>query len=1299
MALIKSHSNYVLKKKHQKVTDGTIWERDITTIGGVNQFARGQVPIFRDNNFIITVRNDGSVANQYNRTNWKESSDGSNSTVWTLQTISAITSEFDDQNDTKIVLKQDYYDFCDFAYYGSLSELFRASITDILLRFPGELYGSKDHVYYTKVKIQEGERVETETVLGGNSYYEVKNPFGIDIHTKKLPVGANPLKYFADDGYKEYMFYSSDSAAGEAVTYSRGNMKECAPAGTKMGEVTINGKTIYVYAGNNGAVHYLCTESGFHIRPKETYLADFYNGCDNFQKLLMNPKTTPKYKATFSVIKEDDYGYHREMRTFIFPTGPGGYNIDASSYGFNNYTNDLAMIGEFYDERFTDNLWRSMTHEAIKNFDWTYTREYEQGEEEEFVLGGEKMQKALRVFAREFDEIKTYIDNITSVNRITYDDRGNIPNYFLTDVCEDDGWDVIQVVPYDVSLAYIEYNNKRYYIGEDFTCTINSIVYQVYYLKNGVETKVTKNSELTTNAYIKIDNTKYYVKFDTICEKHKYVQNTKKEIKPYNSIIKGNDGTDIKNGYFISCCSGDGVSISSLLCEYSGNTNYYVKVADANQGTFYDSCVDKLKNRIRSFSDTADTYTYMDVNNEFLRRLKLNSRYIWRHKGTQEGIEMILAMFGLKSKRWYDKQEVCGYKKSKTMPSGSTINYDYEIKEYTRFSTGLTDPWDSCHSMYKYDWVNSTKTITYDYRTVSAYNTRGTMGITYIPYQGLPVAYDDNNGTRKLYPKFNHDEQYDGNPYFQMNGGWLSKKIVTADTNGNTSGYSFQFDVDNVPVYETNGDIFKETIRNIRRVETLNDLLAIPSSQVKKNSICYVEDLTKKMLIVDGEAFDVRNDVSNLTYVKHNDNKYYVEEETFTCKIGETSYNTYYLKNGTQTRVTTIDELRENSYIKIGNKKYYVTFVKDFITLTRNNGMIRVGDKYFNTEISVYGRDGELHTYYLPDKLDGYPVNAYIIRTVEEKDNKEVVNYSFNCSNGNYSIDLYRLFSPSDSDTESNYFILNDESFSNTIAISSNQKGWERLNKNSYIYKKINTIWNYYKGNNPHSGNMSYDNGEEYYEYFKHIFKNAYENDLFDERCYNDYYNEIDDIYTAATISVNSSDSGDTKVHYFGNYSTAKQVVVELNDDGTVKSRIYNNTDKTGSPAFTSTTEAKAYLLKHTEIKGYVDTEKGSSYRYETDYSIGGGIKINGEIQPYTSTDSVTNQIINNKKFTIIFKIGYPYDSNDKEKVKLSQAKLKFIDEIVMNYLTQLIPSTTIVGVEYEFTKIPTETEIKACCS
>ena len=94
-----------------------------------------------------------------------------------------------------------------------------------------------------------------------------------------------------------------------------------------------------------------------------------------------------------------------EIEDFIFPTTYGGYNLDASTDIFSNYALRFSEIGLYYDEYFTDNLYRSMTHESIKNFDWTYTRKYNEGDEEEYIHGGEKIQKALRIFAREFDEI------------------------------------------------------------------------------------------------------------------------------------------------------------------------------------------------------------------------------------------------------------------------------------------------------------------------------------------------------------------------------------------------------------------------------------------------------------------------------------------------------------------------------------------------------------------------------------------------------------------------------------------------------------------------------------------------------------------------------------------------------------------------------------------------------------------------------------------------------------------------------------------------------------------------------
>ena len=59
--------------------------------------------------------------------------------------------------------------------------------------------------------------------------------------------------------------------------------------------------------------------------------------------------------------------------------------------------------------------------------------------------------------------------------------------------------------------------------------------------------------------------------------------------------------------------------------------------------------------------------------------------------------------------------------------------------------------------------------------------------------------------------------------------------------------------------------------------------------------------------------------------------------------------------------------------------------------------------------------------------------------------------------------------------------------------------------------------------------------------------------------------------------------------------------------------------------------------------------------------------------------DDVSNQIVNNKRLKIIFNMKYPFNSKD------GQCELKYIDEIVMNYLTQLVPSTAIFDVEYNY--------------
>ena len=979
----------------------------------------------------------------------------------------------------------------------------------------------------------------------------------------------------------------------------------------------------------------------------------------------MNNKTTPLYKAMFSVIKENENGYYREMEDFTFPTSYGGYNIDATAFKFNEYTTRLAEIGEYYDSLFSDNLWRSMTHEAIKNFDWTYTREFYQGDEEEYVHGGEKIQKALRIFAREFDEILTYINNIKNIGRLTYDERNNVPDYFLIDEVENKGWDVCLVYPYDL----------KYYVSDESGKTSGATEYC---------------EEENLNNFT--NDGKHLIR--------EFSQNTKKVVYPYSINVSGSS-TGIPNkypfGYFVVCNSGESESDD---CRYSGGTYSIHKITkeeDCSGITYYvDKNTNSINNRIKTFTDERP-YTYMDANNEFLRRLAINSPYIFNHKGTVEGIEMILGMFGLKSKRWVDR-----FTRNYSSGTHNCINsgrtYDYEITEYSSFTNRIEERWDAVHQMYRIDWINSTKTIVYDYRSTSNYTKYGAQP-NYISYQGLPIAFrdeyieyewdaekgdyaldengnkivkneayikvspltssgyqdstsayteafkriDENNTPvrrRYLYPNFNKYEQIDGDPYFQMDGGWLAK---TVESNGRK--YNFQFDVDDNIAYTPyvfsgstsdsgvtdNDALYKETVRNIKRVDTIDDLIATPIDSVKDGSIIYVSNVDKDIAVIDNEVFKIK--------YEHNPNPEIYGDEP----------------------------LR-------------------YVSLIAEDGFISIGDsKYFDSTIMVYGRNEESglveSLYSLEDKENGYEVKAYIKK---DGDNKSTFICQAN-SSGAYTIDSFVIPQEMVSSTTTNYFIIDNAYYANRLADENGYGGWRRLDENDSEYIRINTIKNYYEGNNAHNGNMRYDSGHDYFTYFKRLFKHAIDNELFDERCYEAYYydldNEIYDIgfnerWCGKPTLIEENESilqytpkmvKDSKIHYFGNYFKDKNCKnVMFYGEEKEKERSLNI-------LYSST------IKKFENVSGYVlsaDTMIGGSpYKEE----LGGG---------KTPIDEVTNQILNNKRLTIKFFLHnnwYKEEEQSESDSNKGQSELKYLDSIVMNYLTQMIPSTTIVDIQYVY--------------
>ena len=596
---IKSYSNYVLRKKYQNVSGGTIFERDWTTIGGTNKFTAGQVPIYASSNFKITINNTANPRRKFKYGQWKKNSN--NEDVWTWENVSGATSDTIEQN--QIVLKNNYTSLSDFAYFGSCSELVRASITDIIIKFPAELYFSNQKIDYVDINgdIQ---------YLDG---YMVENPFKIDINTKSVigKQNANLMRYMCQS-YDKYVVIDDKNpdnilpVIGVTITVNKldciqnGNILSTTVISTKDNKYTI--KRIFI----NNDVYFLSDTSGIRIRPNDEIIEEFFANLDYFQEVLLNRQTN--YRAIFDTPYDTSSGTFFTKNIFQWKT-VHGWNLDIEGINFTQYLNKLTEIAQYYDNTISDNLYRAMTHEAIKNFDWSYSRKEDEELTAEYIAGGTKIEKLIHIFGRQFDELKRYVDGIKSVNNITYGSKNDLPNYFLTD-----------------SLNLAGFNPSE-------------VLYSEWY-----------------------DN-------------------------------------------------------------------------DAGVGIITDVM----------YPGENDGYVAQEVENNFMRRFRINLKNILRAKGTKKSIEMLLSMFGV-PRDWYS------------------------FKEYVYFANDFI-PYQDCGT--NLSCISSNNPNAWVISKLNKYNLSNESTDEEDDYQGLMVQVLNKTGNNiQLYPWFDKKQVYNGNPYFQSAGGW-----------------------------------------------------------------------------------------------------------------------------------------------------------------------------------------------------------------------------------------------------------------------------------------------------------------------------------------------------------------------------------------------------------------------------------------------------------------------------------------------------------------------------------------------
>lgn len=335
----------------------------------------------------------------------------------------------------------------DFAYYGSCVTLVQAAIENIIKEFHGS-------IFTTNIQLEIPSTDNTKGSIYLNEYV-LDNSFEIDLYHKDVALSDY-------DNSMRYMYCSNRKYTinGEEITsytietdfdtdcpqYNQWNWKyeHNGGDGTVI-KVTINNKYLLKGYKIEDEIVFTCSDI-VTIRPIDDVLVEYFNGLKGFEKFLLNYNSKPLYSNYIITPIEGELTWEYYSKRYTWPI-KDDYCIDIDSNRYAEFINDLYNAAQKMDEIWTDNVYRNMTHEAIKNFDWTYQREYIDGEEEDNVEGGERMMNVLRFCGRVFDDVKAYADGISLANKVTYDSYGNMPNSQLKNELSLQGWEGYSIIP------------------------------------------------------------------------------------------------------------------------------------------------------------------------------------------------------------------------------------------------------------------------------------------------------------------------------------------------------------------------------------------------------------------------------------------------------------------------------------------------------------------------------------------------------------------------------------------------------------------------------------------------------------------------------------------------------------------------------------------------------------------------------------------------------------------------------------------------------------------------------------
>ena len=324
------------------------------------------------------------------------------------------------QSQFRVYPNYDVSQVLNFSLYGSLAKRLEVSVTHIINFFPAALDvrtifpDFSTGLTATNISYEPIEAETTMVVPVGSVY----NPFNIEFSQSATTniaareIVVSPYRNLT----RSYLNYVLDY---QGQTYP---LIDFTPSTSQ----SVGNLTIVVSGAPFGStITATSITNDFLIRPSN-YIVDkvFKENFDEVEQFLMNRLIRPEYTASFQVPKQSQTGqFYTSYEQVTFPKD-GTWNLDISSFRFDNYLTTLSDVATNLDEYKTNLISRFLVTESIKEFDTI----------------GHKVEKILQIYGRSFDQIKQYISALANMNSVHYFPQNDIPSQLLFNLSQTLGW-------------------------------------------------------------------------------------------------------------------------------------------------------------------------------------------------------------------------------------------------------------------------------------------------------------------------------------------------------------------------------------------------------------------------------------------------------------------------------------------------------------------------------------------------------------------------------------------------------------------------------------------------------------------------------------------------------------------------------------------------------------------------------------------------------------------------------------------------------------------------------------------